>query len=508
MEVEQFDEVFTYLCTVRLLLKEASAFTLSRLSVAIEKLIGAIVIASLSLLEIAAAPLIFSLNLMAIGFARGLLLGINDMVARAKGGSDHEQIHNLRKVIPLLVALSTIIGWSIFLLGELYYRYINRVDDLTQNIIDKAIYAYLLVLPFKFIFIADIQFALGLCKSKLALHARTINTAVALATGIPLAKGLVVDEFKGNVGLVSGVVLSSMSVALFVKYYFHRQPLLQRYSFHAKQWRECLQHGVLFKRLLHKGFANGVMAVTEWSNIAILTLLMGALFARDELEAMHPAFQLTILTALLSQGASLAVASLISIMRGRFEKNLNERRWQAARQNLANIKRFSNVSQLVMLAILLPFAATLLFAAKPLSAIFIDEQATAENKSLAAVMTRITSLRLLLDGVRNIQMGIWKGLDKLLKATAVSVMAMTVFGLSLGALAAYELDAASALLWGSVTGIVVACVCNLLYLQYWFAQLDKHCAEPEVGADDQQALLDAVELSEVITMRDAIVVGR
>jgi len=449
------------------ILKSVGPYALSRLAVVLTNLATAFTLANTNADSVAAAPLIISVQFLSMGIGRGNLLGMNNIIAAAHGRGDTKKIYEVMSIAPLYALLCSIPTCALFATSQLYLEhFFNTPTEVAYQVFRFTLPYFTAVFPI-FIYVADLQFALGIERSKLSFYTSWLATFLAIPIGVPLS--LATTFFYGTAGIATGISIASWLIMFGLKLYFIKnRRLYNQYGVIGFSVQRIIEGAKHFKELLSIGTAICLMMLSEEMNILALSLLESLKFDKYVLMAIHASIQCLASGVVLSQGFAQGICSLIENERGRCKKAIGNRLRENAQQHVKNIKMISFKGQLLSLLISLPIAVTLYCLAEPISRSFLSSDTLKANQ-YATSFLQASALGIIPNAWMEVTKNSNRGMQDYIAPTLINFLTVTLLGLGAGTAFSYYTLSPIAIFWGRVFGTVLAASCQ----QYRFLRNTK-----------------------------------
>lgn len=194
----------------------------------------------------------------------------------------------------------------------------------------------------------------------------------------------------------------------------------------------------LFK-FLNDGWKLALQRITEWGNLAAITMLIGE-WNNNYLSSEQPSIQMLIIFNLFSQNfaqAAMMIATqdcaAMNKSLAQFHKTGNKKFLDEYHTlHLKNRTTFYR-SNLAAFALNALFATGLYFSREQISSFFLQGETTPDILDLAGLLLEINAISLLPDAIRIVSGGVLRGWGDLLIPTLASLILMTFIGIPVGA---------------------------------------------------------------------------
>lgn len=231
----------------------------------------------------------------------------------------------------------------------------------------------------------------------------------------------------GAFGVGLGGSISSLAVMAALKTWFLRENYKQFSLFN----RFIPGFKSNLGKLLGTGWKLSLQRLSEWSNLMLITTLIG-INSERALKATHPGDVYIILLATTMQGIAQGAGMLITKNRGALDKALeNGNVSEAIEWHHKNKLTFIQNNVFSMLASA-AIGGSFYFAREPLTTFFLSADASDEVKELAQTLFWINLVGLIPDAVRIASAGTLRGWQDILYPTLVSLLMMVVIGVPAG----------------------------------------------------------------------------
>lgn len=443
----------TYSAAVKHMLKTAGPFTLSNLSLAIYTIGNGIVLQQIGDDAVASGPLMATFAYSIFSTVNGILYATGILIGDLNGLTSTDP--NKAKEIGSLMRRSWVIGAGLAIPSLMVI--LNSGAMLKASGIEAAVaqevqdyftgISYGLV-PI-FLNFADQQLTLGLNHQKVTLISGTAYSAMAALFGYPLALGAFGLPKLGTAGMGYGATLSGIISLIGLRTYFAKNPDYAQYALY--NWTRFADRAEL-KRYFTKdlmdflrvGFPIGLQNLSEWGNLAILSMLAGQL-GNDVLEATQvsiiPISAFGVLILALSQATGVSVAECLGAGKALLLKG-ERASYQVA---LKNSKTLGYAGLGIGSGVTLLIGSLFIGIPRQISSLFLntdssDSAAEEEILDMAETMLLINGIGLLIDTIRNVAGGGLRGYQDVNFVPIISFITMSVLGLSLGGTLAVGFD--------------------------------------------------------------------
>ena len=279
-------------------------------------------------------------------------------------------------------------------------------------------------------FTTDQQVALGINYKNIPLIFGGLYAGLSMLIGYPLAFGAFGLPALGTTGLGVGMTAGAWISFIGLRVYFLRNEF-ENYHLFALKLKGFLDE---FSHMVKFGLSMGFQALTEWGNLAILSTLLGLAGPKTPIAALA-SIQCILAYTFATSGLGQTVSVQISNLVGRLNalQQLNQLN-QVELMHIVN----RNIKKLGYAGITIGLIAASLACGltigipKQIVGAFVTNTVDEETMALAQAMLLVSGIGLMIDTVRNMSASALGGSKDVLFAPILSVITMSVLGLSVG----------------------------------------------------------------------------
>lgn len=349
----------------------------------------------------------------------------------------------------VIASLLVIPSATLMLTSGAMLRAAGIEDDVAQEVQNyfKGISYGLLPIFLNF---CDQQMTLAVGHKQTTLVSGTAYSVMAALFGYPLALGSFGLPKSGAAGIGYGASISGLISFLALRAYFlinkeyAQYGLFQFTGFLNKQ--DFIRYVTKdIKQFMEMGVPIGLQNLSEWGNLAVLSMLVGQL-GSDVLEATQvsiiPISAFNVLILALTQATGVCVADSFGLANGYLLAGKEDYKKIALR----NSKILGYTGLAIGSVVSLLIAGLFIGIPKQISSLFLssdnsDSSAAEEDiLDLAGTMLLINGIGLIIDTIRNIAGGGLRGYEDVTFVPIVSFVMMSVLGLTIGGVLALEFD--------------------------------------------------------------------
>jgi multidrug resistance protein, MATE family len=395
---------------------------------------------------LAASALISATQLSIMVSGLSILFSLSVLIGHAYGAKDYPVIGNyLRQawLLGILIGIPIIIFfWHIGAILIFFGQ-----SPAIANIVQYYFHAYVWAVIFWFLSTCNQQFGYAIGKKKLIVTASAISIIILLTTAYIFIFGKLGISSKGVAGL--GYALTAQAVFFFVFttlvfYYGKDFKPFELFSLRAQQ------QGEYFKKMFKIGWPICVQMGGEMLSLFVSGILIGwlGITALAAFQIVNQYYFLIIVPIF-----SLSQASGILVGQARGAKQFHE------------IKKLSHASITIVLIIGLIIAGAFLLFPKHLAAFYLDvtNPTNSATLHLTILIFMIIAFSQLLDGLRNILIGILRGMFDTRFPMYTSLLTIWLIGMPLSYMLAFPLHlGAVGFVIGGMLGML-GCAAVMLY---------------------------------------------
>lgn len=431
----------SYLAAMKIVSLFAIPFTLSRIAVAVNVIGNGIVFAKLGDNAAASGSLSTTIIYAVAGSARTALLSTGIIAAKHHGlatefernndrlsaENEYTRIGDISRqglIFGTLLAIPS--AGIMFGIGPLL-SVMGISSDVVQDTRDILLSTMIGLLPIYWS-TTDQQVALSIKYKNIPLIFGGAYAGLSMLIGYPLALGYFGLPKLGTTGLGYGTAAAAWISFLALRIYF---------------WREEFNHYHLFAiklsglgneapRMAKLGFSMGFQAITDWGNLTVLSALLDKSAKNASIAALASIQCITAFT-LATSGLGQTVSVQISNLLGQMDalQQMNHR--QSMTIINSNIKKIGNAGIIIAEIASLAACGILTGLPKQIDAVFMNtDDVDAQTLLLAQAMLIANGIGFIIDTIRNIGASALSGSKDVLFAPIVSLITMSVMGLTVG----------------------------------------------------------------------------
>lgn len=397
---------------------------------------------------LAASALIFSTQLSIMVSGMSLLFSLSVLVGHAHGAKNYLAIGNYVQqgwTLSLLISLPImLLFWHI----DTILIFFGQSADIA-SIVRQYFHAYVWAVIPGFLSTCNQQFGYGINKKMLIVSTSAMSVIILLISAYTLIFGKFGLPHLGVAGLGYAVVIQYTFFFVFTTLFFYYEKSFKPFALFNYRAHQHLEH---FQQMFKMGWPICVQMGGEMLSFFVSGIMVGWL-GTTALAAFQIVNQYYFLIVIPIFSLSQASGILVGHARGA--------------QQLHEIKKISHASIAIGLTLSLLVAGIFLFFPKNLAAFYIEinNPANAATLHLTILIFIIIAFSQILDSVRNILLGILRGLFDTRFPMYISLITIWLFGMPLSYILAFPLHLG---IGGFVTGGMFGMLtCMLVLLYRW-----------------------------------------